>query len=148
MDPINLVLTYLCCLVRSCCWVVGIFLLHPHVTLITPTINSFAIYWTCGSCSMASLGPFLNALTVAHDENILALMNINFDFSLYRIDAPIEFQALGNNISSRRRWEGELGSQHRTARRLRALFEGVLPRIPEFSRAYGRRVSEVSHSQR
>ena len=75
-------------------------------------------------------------------------MNINFDFSLFRVDAPVEFQALGNNISQRRRREGELGSQHRTARRLGALFEGVLPEIPKFSRAYGRRVSEVSHSQR
>ena len=97
---------------------------------------------------MASLGRFTNALGMAHNENTLALMNMNFDFSLFRFDAPIEFQALGNNISYRRRREGELGSQHRTARRLGALFEGVLPPIPEFSRAYGRRVSEVSHSQR
>ena len=97
---------------------------------------------------MASLGRFTNALGVAHNENTLALMNINFDFSLCRVDAPIEFQALGNNISDRRRREGELGSQHRTARRLGALFEGVLPPIPKFSRAYGLRVSEVSHCQR
>ena len=97
---------------------------------------------------MASLGRFTNGLGVAHNENTLALMNMNFDFSLFRVDAPLEFQALGNNISRRRWREGELGSLHRTARRLGALFEGVLPPIPQFSRAYGRRVSEVSHSQR
>ena len=97
---------------------------------------------------MALLARMTNTLGVAHNENTLALANMNFDFSLFRFDAPTEFQALGNNISDRRRQEGEGGGQHRTARRLAALFEGVLLPIPEFSRAYGRRVSQISESQR
>lgn len=95
---------------------------------------------------MTSLGQLTNALGVVRNENTLALANANFDFSLFRFDAPVEYQALGENISARRRQEAERGSQHRTARRLGALFEGVLPQIPGLSRAYGRRVSEVSQS--
>ena len=107
------------------------------------SINSVAIHCTCGSCRMVSLGRFTNALGVVHNENTLALMNMNFDFSLFRVDAPIEFQALGNKIFRKRRQEGELRRQHRTARRLGAFFEGVLPPIPKFSRAYGLRIRSL-----
>ena len=79
--------------------------------------------------------------------NTLALANINFDFSLFRVDAPLEFQALGANLSANRRQEAETGTPNRTARRLGALFEGVLPHVPELARAYGRRVSEISSYQ-
>ncbi|KAL6713634.1 hypothetical protein ACLMJK_009099 [Lecanora helva] len=96
---------------------------------------------------MSSLGRITNALSSAHNENTLALLNLNLDFSLYRYDAPPEFQALGANISELRRREAESGVPHRTARRLGALFEGVLPSVPELSRVYGQRVSEISDSQ-
>ena len=95
---------------------------------------------------MSSIGKFTNSLIAAHNENTLALVNLNFDFSLYRYDAPPEFRALGANISDIRRREAEGGAPHKTARRLGALFEGVLPLVPELSRAYGRRVSEISQS--
>ena len=97
---------------------------------------------------MASLGRMVNALAVAHNENTLALVNSNFDFSLCRYDAPPEFRALGANISDQRREAAEVGPPYRTAQRLRALFDGVLPPIPELSRAYGQRVSEISESQK
>ena len=93
---------------------------------------------------MSSLGRLTAALGVAHNENTLALANINFDFSLFRVDAPPEFRALGANLSANRRQEAETGTPHRTARKLGALFEGVLPHVPELARAYGRRVSEIS----
>ena len=96
---------------------------------------------------MSSLGRLTAALGVAHNENTLALANINFDFSLFRVDAPIEFRALGANLSTNRRQEAETGIPHRTARKLGALFEGVLPHVPELARAYGRRVSEISSYQ-
>ena len=96
---------------------------------------------------MTSLGRLTAALGVAHNENTLALANINFDFSLFRVDAPIEFRALGANLSANRRQEAETGTPHRTARKLGALFEGVLPHVPELARAYGRRVSEISSYQ-
>ena len=93
---------------------------------------------------MSSLGRLTAALGVAHNENTLALANINFDFSLFRVDAPLEFRALGANLSASRRQEAETGTPHRTARKLGALFEEVLPHVPELARAYGRRVSEIS----
>ena len=96
---------------------------------------------------MSSLGRLTAALGVAHNENTLALANINFDFSLFRVDAPIEFRALGANLSANRRKEAETGTPHRTARKLGALFEGVVPHVPELARAYGRRVSEISSYQ-
>ena len=96
---------------------------------------------------MSNLGRLTAALGVAHNENTLALANINFDFSLFRVDAPKEFQALGANLSAHRRQAAEVGTPHRTARKLGALFEGVLPRIPKLARAYGQRVSEISRSQ-
>ena len=96
---------------------------------------------------MTSLGRLTAALGVAHNENTLALANINFDFSLFRVEAPLEFRALGANLSANRRQEAETGTPHRTARKLGALFEGVLPHVPELARAYGRRVSEISSYQ-
>ena len=87
------------------------------------------------------------ALGAAHVENTLALANLNFDFSLVRVDAPPEFRQLGANLSDRRRQEAESGTPHRTARKLGALFAGVLPSTPELTRAYGRRVSEISQSK-
>ena len=96
---------------------------------------------------MTSLGRLTAALGVAHNENTLALANINFDFSLFRVDAPLEFRALGANLSANRRQEAETGTPHRTARKLGALFEGVLPHVPELARAYGRRVSEISSNR-
>ena len=96
---------------------------------------------------MSALGRLTAALGVAHNENTLAFANMNFDFSLFRVDAPLEFRALGANLSAYRRQEAETGTPHRTARKLGALFEGVLPHVPELSRAYGRRVSEISSYQ-
>ena len=93
---------------------------------------------------MSSLSRMTAALGVAHNENTLALANINFDFSLFRFDAPPAFRELGASISEQRRQDGEAGTPHRTARRLGALFEGVLPQSPDLARAYGERVSEIA----
>lgn len=96
------------------------------------------------SRTMSSLGRLTAALGVGHNENTLALANINFDFSLFRYDAPPAFQQLGANLSESRRQQGEAGTPHRTARRLGALFEGILPQSPELVQAYGERVSEIA----
>lgn len=97
---------------------------------------------------MSGLGRIIAAIGVAHNENTLALASINFDFSLIRVDAPPEYQMLGANLSKKRRCEAETRTSHRTARKLGALFEGVLPRTPNLSRAFGRRVSEISQCQK
>ena len=97
---------------------------------------------------MSSIGRVTAAWGAAHVENTLALANINFDFSLIRVDAPPEFRQLGSNLSDRRRQEAETGTPHRVARRLGALFAGVLPRTPQLTKAYGLRLSEISQSSR
>ena len=97
---------------------------------------------------MSSIGRVTAALGAAHVENTLALANLNFDFSLIRVDAPPEFRQLGSNLSDRRRQEAETGTPHRVARKLGALFAGVLPRTPKLVQAYGLRLSEISQSSR
>jgi len=91
-----------------------------------------------------SLNKFCAALGSIHNENTLALANINFDFALFKCDAPKEFHGLGNSLSDKRRIAAESGTAHRIARKLGALSEQVLPTAPELIAAYGRRVSEIS----
>ncbi|KAL9117678.1 MAG: hypothetical protein Q9187_005783, partial [Circinaria calcarea] len=75
-----------------------------------------------------------------------ALANINFDFALYKIEAPKEFKGVGDALSNIRREQAEAGTPHITARKLGALFECILPSTPELFRAYGQRASEISQS--
>ena len=49
-------------------------------------------------------------------------------------------------MSTNRRKTAEEGSLHRTARRLGALFEGIIPSTPALIKSYGERVSEISAS--
>lgn len=93
-----------------------------------------------------SIGRIAPSWAAFQNENTLALANFNFDFSLYKVEAPKEFDGLGAALSLRRRDEAENGFQHRTARRLGALFEQILPDVPYLIQAYGKRASEVSAS--
>lgn len=45
------------------------------------------------------------------------LANLNVDFSLYKVEAPKEFNGVGSALSSLRRNEAENGSPHITARK-------------------------------
>lgn len=74
----------------------------------------------------------------------MAAANLNFDFTLVRVEAPPEYQPLGQLISSSRRQNAEWGDSHVTARKLGALFEGFCPPTPKLIRALGIRASEVS----
>lgn len=49
-------------------------------------------------------------------------------------------------MSTKRRETAEEGSLHRTARRLGALFDGIIPSTPALIKSYGKRVSEISAS--
>jgi hypothetical protein len=91
-----------------------------------------------------SVGKFCAALGTVHNENTLALINLNFDFALCKFDAPKEFHGLGASLSDRRRAAAEFGVQHRIARKLGALFEQHAPSAPELMSAFGQRVSEIS----
>jgi hypothetical protein len=51
-------------------------------------------------------------------------------------------------ISQKRKIDAEEGVLHQTARKLGALFQGMLPSIPSLIKAYGKRVSEISEIPR
>lgn len=85
----------------------------------------------------ASLASVSNELTVAAAA-------LNFDFSLIKIDPPEEFKLVGGTLSANRRLNAEGGRAHITARKLGALFRGIIPPIPNLSKAYGCRASEIS----
>lgn len=57
--------------------------------------------------------------------------------------APIEFEGVGQVLSTLRRDAAESGSTHITARKLAALFETIVPPTPVLYEAYGRRASEI-----
>ena len=82
----------------------------------------------------------------AVNENSAALAAVRFDFTLVKIDAPIEYLGLGSVLSSRRRTDAEDGAAHRTARKLGALFEQLVPSTPKLIAAYGTRSSEIIHA--
>lgn len=92
---------------------------------------------------MASFGKISNSLIQGTNENTFALASINFDFSLLSIAAPTEYAAVGTALAHSRRENAENGSLHRTARKLGALFEGVVPQVPHLVSAYGERASEI-----
>ncbi|KAB8664856.1 hypothetical protein FH972_026279 [Carpinus fangiana] len=75
-----------------------------------------------------------------------ALANVNFDFTLFKVEAPIEFKGVGTALSQVRRKEAESGRSHATARQLGALFAGLLPKTPKLFSAYGKRASEILKS--
>ncbi|KAI0506278.1 hypothetical protein F5B22DRAFT_624291 [Xylaria bambusicola] len=95
---------------------------------------------------MASIGNVVAAGVSARNENTLALANVNFDFSLVKIDAPKEFLHLGKALAPWRRKNAEEGSTHRTARKLGALFEQIANPPEDLVTAYGRRASEISQA--
>ncbi|MDI1488573.1 MAG: hypothetical protein OHK93_007848 [Ramalina farinacea] len=93
---------------------------------------------------MASLGGMSVSAAFGASHLTAALLNVNFDFALVKYDAPPEYLPLGLSLSRKRRRNAEEGQIHATARQLGALFADVLPSIPNLSKAYGRRVSEIA----
>lgn len=97
---------------------------------------------------MTSIGRITASGVSATNENTFSLININTDFSLLKVEAPVEYHGLGAALSTRRRENAEQGPLHRTARKLGALFEQILPPIKTLAEAYGKRVSEISASEK
>lgn len=93
---------------------------------------------------MASISKMITSAAQFSLEVAPALANFNFDFSLYKVEPPKEFEGVGSALSNIRREEAETGMHHVTARKLGALFEGLLPSTPRLTRAYGKRASEIS----
>ncbi|KAL6354008.1 hypothetical protein LRP88_12639 [Fusarium phalaenopsidis] len=82
----------------------------------------------------------------AKNENNVGFLNASVDFSLVKVEVPKQFEGLGKALSPYRRENAERGPQHRTARRLGALFEQVIPNIEVLAATYGERVSEIATS--
>ena len=95
---------------------------------------------------MSNFSKIQASLASGSQETTVALANINFDFSLFKIEAPTEYRELGAALSTRRRAAAEQGSSHVTARKLGALFEETLPSTQSLFRVYGLRASEIAQS--
>lgn len=93
-----------------------------------------------------AIGRLTSAVASGTIDTTIALASLNFDFSLYKVEAPKEFHGVGTVLSSARRTEAESGRAHVTARKLGALFELLLPPTPQLVKAYGLRASEISSS--
>ncbi|KAK0622349.1 hypothetical protein B0T14DRAFT_563808 [Immersiella caudata] len=94
----------------------------------------------------SSVGRFTASFLTPTQETTLALASLNFDFSLFKVQAPDEYLALGSCLSEERRNLAEASSHHVTARKLGALFRSKLPPVPNLIRSYGKRVSEIAES--
>lgn len=92
---------------------------------------------------MSGLSSIQGSFFSASNENYAALANLKFDFSLVKVEAPVEFNGIVSALSDRRRVEAEEGPSHKTARRLGSLFEDVVPTTPKLISAYGSRMSEI-----
>lgn len=94
-----------------------------------------------------SLGKIQAALASATNEVTIAAANINFDFAVFKYDAPAEYQPLSTALTNHRRQNAEFGEIHVTARRLATLFDGVCPSTPNLLKAYGTRASQICESE-
>ncbi|EXJ61764.1 hypothetical protein A1O7_02194 [Cladophialophora yegresii CBS 114405] len=92
--------------------------------------------------------PSISAALVSgkQETNLAGLATINFDFSLVKVEPPLEYRGLGACLSKDRREVAENGLQHVTARKLGALFRSALPEVVYLVKAYGARVSEIAES--
>ena len=95
---------------------------------------------------MSWLGKLTANFFSAANENNLALAHLKFDWSLVKVEAPREYSGFGEALSSRRRVDAEDGLNHRTARRLGALFEQLIPDTPLLIKAYGIRATEIAQT--
>ncbi|KAM0796941.1 hypothetical protein BDR22DRAFT_811287, partial [Usnea florida] len=95
---------------------------------------------------MASLGRAIASGVTNIAEITPTLVNLNFNFALHQVEAPVEFEGVGQALSHLRRTEAEAGRTHMTARILGALFISIAPKTPKLFSLYGLRASEISRS--
>lgn len=105
-------------------------------------MNAFAV------ATMTSFGQLTNAFLKASQETTVAFANLNFDFAIVKYEAPEEYKGLGEALSQRRKHDAEDGQLHITARKLGALFSGIMPDVPNLIQAYGLRASEIAREDR
>jgi hypothetical protein len=95
---------------------------------------------------MSDIGKFAASAVGFSNELTVAAAAFNIDFSLLKVEAPKEYDGLRSVLSNHRLKEAEEGQPHIIARRLGALFETLVQPMPNFIKAYGSRVSEISSS--
>ncbi|KAL8883158.1 MAG: hypothetical protein Q9192_007404 [Flavoplaca navasiana] len=93
---------------------------------------------------MTTFSKFIPGIASGSLEIAPALANLNFDFALWKVAAPKEFEGVGSALSTSRRDDAERGMLHTVARKLGALFERKLPSTPGLTSAYGSRASEIA----
>ena len=96
---------------------------------------------------MPTIDEVSGAIVPATVKPTLALVNANIDFSLIKYESPEEYRGLGAALSFNRRTVAEDGPIHSVARKLGALFEGVLPEAPNLITAYGIRVARIAEER-
>ncbi|KAH7310855.1 hypothetical protein B0I35DRAFT_439804 [Stachybotrys elegans] len=95
---------------------------------------------------MASIGQISLSAIAGEQKTTIGLVHGNFDFSLIKLEAPVEYHGLGQHLSRKRKHEAEEGAIHATARKLGALFADELPPVLHLKRAYGLRTSEIAEN--
>ncbi|KAL8908993.1 MAG: hypothetical protein Q9171_005223 [Xanthocarpia ochracea] len=95
---------------------------------------------------MASINRLIPSVASGSLELAPALANLNFDFALWKVAAPKEFEGVGSALSAFRRDDAETGTLHTIARKLGALFEKKVPWTPALTKAYGTRASEIAQA--
>jgi len=110
-------------------------------------------FWTADSgitrlADMANIGRISGAIAAINNEATAALANINFDFTLLKVEAPPEFTGVGESISQSRKENAENGRFHVLARKLAALFGPLLPQTENLFRAYGKRASDIATARK
>ena len=95
---------------------------------------------------MAGIEELSFSMLSAEQKTSLSLASVNFDFTLIKYRAPMEYEGVAKALTSRRREEAEDGQSHITARKLAALFTNDVdfPDVPNLVAAYGKRASEIA----
>ena len=96
---------------------------------------------------MVTLGDLDLSVFSGTQKNALALVSLNFDFSLLKWMAPKEYQDVGEHLAPQRKQDAEEGLLHTVVRKLTVLFftqEFDVPEVPYLIEAYGKRASFIS----
>lgn len=95
---------------------------------------------------MMSINKLMLSATNFQVEISPAIANLNFDFSLYKVQPPLKFEDVRSALSSLQRDVAEDERPHITTRKLGTLFGVLLASILQFIKAYGNRISEIFHA--
>ena len=101
---------------------------HQHIT--RPYLVSKPIFPTM---SAATIGRITTALASGHNENQLSLVNLNPDFTLLKVQAPLQFEGIDSMISSKRKENAESGLRGKESPDRREAEDSTIPIRPRCS---------------